>query len=273
MSGPSMRNPVGGVYLGDVFMRHPLTTQNQEELDIAGKADSILNRPQQLAALMRVPEGGGEPIAPIGFSLNDVRYLGYPQDQATASELGLRAYWNMGVPVVDEVSRVEQPPPDMVSRQTYINGTDPVEMTATDTVEFSISNTLSWSLQGDVQLTFGATASAQVEAQLEKSVQAGQSQTTTLLNSKDDVGVNAEFATEGTSAVMATGTATGTGEVSAQLLMGLSASVGGELTTSWTHTSEISLTVSSRVDVMATTYREIRQFLYSYGVTYGGWVA
>jgi hypothetical protein len=163
MSGSSVTNPVGRAYLGDVFMRHPLTTQNQEELGIAAKADSILNR--NLTALKRTPEGGGAPIAPVGFSLNEVRYGGFPAAENTAFQRGWRAYLNLGVPLIEEEGDIIQPPPDMLSKQTYINATDPIEITATDTVEFSISNTISWSLEGAVQLTFGARSSAALSDQ------------------------------------------------------------------------------------------------------------
>ncbi|EST20745.1 hypothetical protein [Streptomyces roseochromogenus] len=271
MSSTSVKNPVGRAYLGDVFMRHPLTTRNQEELDIAAKADSILSR--QPNALKRVPEGGGKPISPVGFSLNQVRYGGFPQEEDTAHQRGWRAYMNLGVPLIEEQSDIEQPPPDMFSKQTYINGTDPVEVTATDTVEFSISNTISWSLQGQVQLTFGAKSSVSLQQQLQKSMAVNQSQKTTLKNSKDNQGVDNESQSQSTSTTTATGSATGTGELSAQLMLGVTASVSGSLTTSWKHTSAISVKVSSRVDVLATTRRQIRRFGYEFPVTFGGWVA
>ncbi|AOR31564.1 gluconolaconase [Streptomyces fodineus] len=271
MSSTSVKNPVGRAYLGDVFMRHPLTTRNQEELDIAAKADAILNRRPN--ALKRVPEGGGDPISPIGFSLNQVRYGGFPQEEQTAYQRRWRAYMNLGVPLIEEQSDIEQPPPDMFSKQTYVNGTDPVEVTATDTVEFSVSNTISWSLQGQVQLTFGAKSSVSLQQQLQKSVAVNQSQKTTLKNSKDNQGVDNESQAQTTSTTTATGSATGTGELSAQLMLGVTASVSGSLTTSWKHTSAISVKVSSRVDVLATTRRQIRRFDYEFPVTFGGWVA
>jgi hypothetical protein len=271
MSGNGAQNDVGRAYLGDVFMRHPLTARNQEELEIAAKANSILNR--QLTALQKVPEGGGGPIGPIGFSLNEVRYGGFPQVEETAYQRGWRAYMNLGVPLIEEQGDIEQPPPDMLSKQTYINGTDPVKITVTDTVEFSISNTISWSLQGDVQLTFGAHASASVQQQLQKSMAVNQSQKTTQKNSPQNQGIDNESDTQTTNTTTATGSATGTGELSAQLMLGVSASVSGSLTTSWKHTSSLSVEVSSRVDVLATTRRQIRRFDYEIPVTFGGWVA
>ncbi|MFE7659492.1 gluconolaconase [Streptomyces celluloflavus] len=271
MTGTSVKNDVGRAYLGDVFMRHPLTTQNQQELDIAAKAEAILNR--QLNSLKRAPQGGGDPISPIGFSLNEIRYSQYPQEQDTAYARGWRAYMNLGVPLIEEQNDITQPPPDMFSKQTYINGTDPVQITATDTVEFSISNTISWSLQGQVQLTFGERASASLQQQLQKSVALSQYQKTTLKNSSNNQGVDNESQTQRTSTTTATGSATGTAEVSAQLMLGITASVSGSLTTAWKHTSSISLTVSSRVDVLATTRRQIRRYDYEIPVTFGGWVA
>jgi hypothetical protein len=73
-------NPVGRAYLGDVFMRHPLTTRNQEELDIAAKADSILDR--NLKALKRTPEGGGNQITPVGSPSTGCATAGSPRRRA-----------------------------------------------------------------------------------------------------------------------------------------------------------------------------------------------
>ncbi|MGF1425678.1 gluconolaconase [Kitasatospora sp. LaBMicrA B282] len=271
MADTSMKNDVGRAYLGDVFMRHPLTTRNQEELGIAAKADAVLAR--QLEKLKRSPEGGGDPVAPIGFCLNKVRYGGFPPTEQTAYDRGWRAYLNVGVPVISELSDIEQPPPDVISKQTYINGTDPISVTATDTVEFSVSNTVSWSLQGQVQLTFGAKTTAQLQQQLQKSMAAKSSQKTTVLNSKDRQGVDVESLSESTDTTTATGTATGTGELWGQLMLGVTASVSGSLTTQWKHTSTVSVTFGSRVDVLATVRRQIRQFEYQFPVTFGGYLA
>ncbi|GAA1959527.1 hypothetical protein [Amycolatopsis minnesotensis] len=65
MGKDSAKNEVGHAYLGDVFMRHPLTARNQEELEIAAKADDILER--MGAYFKKTPEGGGKPIQPTGF--------------------------------------------------------------------------------------------------------------------------------------------------------------------------------------------------------------
>ncbi|KAB7849307.1 hypothetical protein FRZ00_07055 [Streptomyces mobaraensis] len=136
-------------------MRHPLTTQNQEELEILAKARSMLER--NLPSLKRKVKDGEKEICPVGFSLNDVRYN--------------------------------------------------------------------------------------------------------------------ETQSQGTSTTTASGSATGTGELSAQLMLGITASVSGSLTTAWKHTSSVTVPVGSRVDVVATTRRQVRRFSYDIPVTFGGLVA
>lgn len=49
---------MGTAYINDVFMRHPLTTRNQEELEIAARAAGILQRNQLRNVLKRPPQGG-----------------------------------------------------------------------------------------------------------------------------------------------------------------------------------------------------------------------
>ncbi|GAA1959515.1 hypothetical protein [Amycolatopsis minnesotensis] len=205
--------------------------------------------------------------------MNEIRHGDFPSAEQTAKERGWRAYFNLGVPLIEERSDIEQPPPDMLSKQTYINGTDPIDVTATDTVEFSISNTISWQLQGQLQLTFGAKSTASLQQQLQKAMASNQSQKSTLKNSKDNQGVDNESQSQTTDTTTATGSATGTGELSAQLMLGITASTSGSLTTQWKHTSSISVKVPSRVDVLATTRRQIRTFSYEIPVTFGGWVA
>ncbi|MGW7005385.1 hypothetical protein ACWGCW_21920 [Streptomyces sp. NPDC054933] len=201
--------------------------------------------------------------------MNKVRYGGFPQEEDTAYERGWRAYMNVGVPVIEERSDIEQPPPDLISKQTYINGTDPIKITVTDMVEFSISNTISWSLQGEVQLTFGAKSTASLQQQLQKSMALMQYQKVTLLNSKDNQGVNTESQTEATSTTTAMSSATGTGELWSELMFGITASVSGSLTTEWKHQSSVSFEISSRADVMATTRRQVRAFDYQIPITFG----
>ncbi|RKT05629.1 hypothetical protein BX286_3633 [Streptomyces sp. 3211.6] len=273
MGQGSARNDVGTAYINDVFMRHPLTTKNQKELDIGARAAGILERNLRRGVFKRNRQGEGQPLDPIGFSLNKERYGDFPAEEPTAQDRGWRAFMNVGVPVIEEIGDVRQPPPDMVSRQTYVNGTDPIEITVTDTVEFTVSNTVSWSLQGEVKLTFGAKSIASLQQQMAKSMEMKQYQKTTLLNSKDNQGVNTESQTEATSNTTATSSVTGTGELWGELALGITGSVSGSLTTEWKHVSTVSFLIKSRADVMATTRREIRQFAYEFPVTFGGWAA
>lgn len=273
MAGNSTENPVGTAYIGDVFMRHPLTTQNQQELEIDAKAAAILQRNESRNVAKKMPQRGDKEICPIGFSLGEKRYGRFPEEERTAHERGWHAYLNVGVPLIEEHGDIEQPPPDLISKQTYINGTDPIKITVTDTVEFEISNTISWSLSGEVKLTFGARTSSALQQQLAKSMAMKQHQKSTQLGSKDRVGADSETQAEMTSTTTATSSATGTGELWGDLLLGISGSISGSLTTAWKHQSSISLEISSRVDVLATTRRQVRTFDYQIPITFGGWVA
>ncbi|MFF4740939.1 gluconolaconase [Streptomyces sp. NPDC001262] len=263
-------DPVGTCFVPDVFMRHPLTTQNQSELNIGTKAADILQRNQDRLKLLSET---GELVTPDGFSLGDLTYLAYPSGEPTANARGWRPFFNLGVPLVEEQCPILKPPPEVVSKNTYINGTDPTPTNFTDTVTFTMSTAINWQLQGDIQLTYGAAASAELKQELEESMELLQSRTTTLKNSKDDIGVDNESQVQATSTTTATGSATGTGELSAQLMLGITASVGGELTTEWTRESEISGTLPSRADVIATVRRRICRYNYKIPVTFGGWIA
>lgn len=66
MGQGSARNDVGTAYINDVFMRHPLTTRNQEELEIAAKAAAILQRNQLRNVLKRTPQNGESRSTPLG---------------------------------------------------------------------------------------------------------------------------------------------------------------------------------------------------------------
>ena len=181
------QNPVGKTYKPTRFMRHPLTGRNQEELGIPAKADALLawegkawrGGYKVLAyvkakAQKKIADGKDRWITPTGFSLNKRRYGAFPQDEKTAHERGWYVFMNMGIPLIEERGDIVQPPPDVISEQTYVNRTDPVPVQWTNTVEFSISNTISWSLEGQVQLTFGARSAAELQAQRNRSVyQAG----------------------------------------------------------------------------------------------------
>ncbi|MEU7433244.1 hypothetical protein AB0B07_20810 [Streptomyces sioyaensis] len=274
--GGATKNNVSTTHLGERFIRHPLTGRNLKELEIADKAAAILERDKdklKRKAEKKTAEGKDREIAPTGFSLNKGRFGDFPDGEDTAHQRGWRAYMTVGVPLIEERSDIAQPPPDVISKQTYVNRTDPIPMDWSHTVEFSISNTISWSLQGQVQLTFGAKTTASLQQQLQQSMAMNQSEKTTLKNSKDNQGVDAESQTQMTSTTTATSTATGTGELSAQLMLGITASVSGSLTTAFKTSSTLSGKVGSRVDVLATQRRQVRRFDYEFPISFGGWVA
>lgn len=58
MGNASARNDVGTAYINDVFMRHPLTTRNQEELEVAARAAGILQWNQLRNVFKRTPRAG-----------------------------------------------------------------------------------------------------------------------------------------------------------------------------------------------------------------------
>jgi hypothetical protein len=280
------QNPVGKTYKPTEFMRHPLTGRNQEELGIPAKAGSLLQWEGktwrqgfkvtdyvQAKAQRKTEDGQDRWITPTGFSLNKRRYGAFPSEEETAHQRGWYAYMNMGVPLIEERSDIEQPPPDVISQQTYVNRTDPQEARWTNTVEFSISNTISWSLQGQVQLTFGVRSIAELQQQLQQSLAMKSSQKSTTLNSKDRQGSDSETLTETTSTTTATGHAKGVGELWATLMLGITASVSGSLTTSWKQTTSLSGTIGSRVVVRATQRRQVKRFDYEFPITFGGYVA
>ena len=288
------QNPVGKTYKPTRFMRHPLTGRNQEELGIPAKADALLawdgktwrggyKVPDYVKAKAqkKTKDEKDRWVTPTGFSLNKRRYGAFPQEEKTAHQRGWYTYMNMGIPLIEARSDIVQPPPDVISEQTYVNRTDPVSVTWTNTVEFSISNTINWSLEGQVQLTFGARSAAELQAQLQKSLQHSVAQKTSHTdinhNHKDDVGSETQDQNEqtvtDTATTTVTGTATGTGELSAQLMLGITASVSGSLTTSWTQTSSLSGTIESRAVVRATQRRQVRRFDYEIPIVFGGYVA
>ncbi len=274
--GGATKNNVSTAHLGERFVRHPLTGRNLKELKIADKASAILERDKdklKRKAEKKSKDGKDRYISPTGFSLNKGRFGDFPEGEDAAHQRGWRAYMTVGVPLVEERGDIAQPPPDVISKQTYVNRTDPTPTKWSHTVEFSISNTISWSLQGQVQLTFGAKAIASLQQQLQQSMAMNQSQKTTLKNSKDNQGVDTESQSQTTSTTTATSTATGTGELSAQLMLGITASVSGSLTTSFKTSSTLSGDVASRVDVLATQRRQVRRFDYEFPISFGGWVA
>ena len=270
------RNNVSTAHLGERFVRQPITGRNLKELRVADKATAILERDQEKLrrrAERKAPDGTDRYVSPAGFSLNKGRFGGFPEAEDTAHERGWRAYMTVGVPLVEERADIVQPPPDVISKQTYVNRTNPVVKKWSHTVEFSISNTISWSLQGQVQLTLGAKVTASLQQQLQKSTAMNSSQKTTIKNSKDNVGSDSESQSQTTNTTTSTSTATGTGELSAQLMLGITASVSGSLTTGFKTSSTLSGDVASRVDVLATQRRQVRRFDYEFPISFGGWVA
>ncbi|MFI7386438.1 hypothetical protein [Streptomyces sp. NPDC049813] len=274
--GEATKNNVSTAHLGERFVRHPLTGRNLKELGVAERAAAILERDKkklERPAEKKDPDGAERYVSPVGFSLNRGRFEGFPEEQATAHERGWYAYMTVGVPLIEERGDIAQPPPDVISKQTYVNRTDPVAKHWSHSVEFSITNTISWSLQGQVQLTFGAKVTAALQQQLQQSMAANQSEKTTVKNSKDNIGMDKESQSQSTNTATATGTATGTGELSAQLMLGITGSVSGSLSTAFKTTSTVSGDVASRVDVLATQRRQVRRFDYEFPVSFGGWVA
>ncbi|MYV55008.1 hypothetical protein [Streptomyces sp. SID3212] len=283
----------------DRAKRLPLTKKNLRELNIEQTWQSVLDHPN----LVYVDEYGVR-HKPVGFSVNKSRFGSFP---GTATQLGWLAYMNLGEPLIEERRNIHQPPPDTVSSRTYVNRSEATSMTFTDSIQFTVSNEVTWTLQGEAQLTFGGSVSAELQLQLQSMLQMDlQTQLTTQLqndvenkntttvtneNSKDDIGVDNANATEaGTTnsvansaanavtssvAFTTTGSATGTAELNAQLMLGIMASVGGTLTTSWVSNSQIAAEVppSTRVETIATQRRTRKQYSYEIPVTFSGLLA
>ena len=278
--------------------RQPLTKKNLRELNIEQTWQSILDHP----SLVYVDDYGVR-HKPVGFSVNKSRFGSF---SGSATQLGWLAYMNLGEPLIEERRNIHQPPPDTFSSRTYVNrSTSP--MNFQDSVEFTVSNEVTWSLQGEAQLTFGGSVSAelqlqlqnllqmdlqtQLQTQLQNDVATKNTNTVTNENSKDDIGVDNANATEaGTTnsvansaanavtssvAFTTTGSATGSAELNAQLMLGIMASVGGSLTTSWASNSQISGTVppNSRVETIVSQRRTRKQYSYEIPVTFSGLLA
>ncbi|MFJ3445777.1 gluconolaconase [Streptomyces sp. NPDC086081] len=297
-AGEGSEHVVGKTFKPTRFMRHPLTRKNQRELDIlTSEPPPILEKWQEwerASEQEQKPEGWESIsskwervrgkvkkqspdeqdrwIAPVGFSINKVTYGTFPSGDS-AHARGWTTYMNMGVPLIEERSDIQQPPPDVIYENTFVNRTDPRPVTWTAAFEFSISNTISWSLQGQAQLTFGAKSTASLQQQLQSSMSASESKTITLKNSRDNQGVDVTSQAQAASTATATATATGTGELSEQLMLGISASVSGSFTTQFKGSFSVSGTVGSRAVVRATQRRKVSKFDYELPITLGGWVA
>ncbi|MEV0924495.1 hypothetical protein AB0I99_05065 [Streptomyces spongiicola] len=285
-------------YILERAKRRPLTKKNLRELDIEQTWRSILDHP----SLVYVDDYGVQ-HKPVGFSVNKSSFGTFP---GSASQLGWIAYMNLGEPLIEERGDIGPPPPDTFSSRSYVNRSQE-PMGFTDSIDFTVSNGVTWSLQGEAKLTFGGSVSAQLQLQLQNQLRMDlQSQlqtqlrndmtnknTTTVTDkkSKDNIGVDNANATETamtnsagnsaantvTSSVGFTtqGSATGMGTLNASLLLGISASVGGSLTTSWASKSQISgqVPANSRVHTIVAQRRTRKQFTYEIPVTFSGLIA
>ncbi|MFF4948466.1 hypothetical protein [Streptomyces chattanoogensis] len=279
--------------------RQPLTKKNLRELNIEQTWQSILDHPN----LVYVDDYGVH-HKPVGFSVNKSSFGAFP---GSAYQLGWFAYMNLGEPLIEERRNISQPPPDTFSSRTYANRSQTSPMTFTDSVDFTVSNGVTWSLQGAAQLTFGGSVSAQLQLQLQNQLKMDlqtqlqtqlqnevankNANTVTNKNSKDSVGVDNANSCETSVRNAATnsaansvtnsvafttqGSATGTATLNAQLMLGITASVGGSLTTSWASKSQISGQVppGSRVDTIVTQRRTRKQYSYEIPVTFSGLIA
>ncbi|MGW7434361.1 hypothetical protein ACWGIN_33120 [Streptomyces sp. NPDC054861] len=278
--------------------RQPLTKKNLRELDIEQTWQAILQHPNLVYV-----DAYGVKHKPVGFSVNKSSFGAFP---GTASQLGWLAYMNLGEPLIEVRGDIGQPPPDTFSSRTYVNRGQS-EMTFTDSVDFTVSNGVTWSLHGDAKLTFGGSVGASLQLQLQNQLRLDlQSQlqascqnamanknanTVTNKNSKDSVGVDnanttetsgSSSATNSTSNTMTnsvgfttTGSATGNASLNAQLALGIAATVGGSLNTSWASKSQISGKVppQSRVQTFVTQRRTRKQYTYEIPVTFSGLIA
>lgn len=283
----------------DRAKRQPLTKKNLRELNIAQTWQSILDHPN----LVYVDDYGVR-HKPVGFSVNKSSFGVFP---GSAFQLGWLAYMNLGEPLIEERCDIDQPPPDTFSSRAYVNRSQTSPMTFTDSVDFTVSNGVTWSLQGSAQLTFGGSVSAQLQLQLQNQLKMDlqtqlqaqcqnevsnkNANTVTNKNSKDNIGVDNANATETATRNAATnsaansvtnsvafttqGSATGTATLNAQLALGIQASVGGSLTTSWASKSQISGQVppGSRVQTIVTQRRIRKQYVYEIPVTFSGLIA
>ncbi len=280
--------------------RHPLTKRNLKELGIAQSLQSILGHPKLV-----YKDKNGKVHKPIGFSINKSSFGDF---SGTAFDLGWITYMHLGEPLIEERSNnIAQPPPDTFSSRVYVNRDSKSKRSFQDSVNFTISNTVNWTLLGQSQLTFGARTSVALQLQLQSqlqlqlqnsmqsrnsnSMQNKNSNTNTSKNSKDSVGADVAITNEtggantnemgattamtNTAGFTTQGSATGTADLTAQLMLGITASVGGSLTTTWVSTSQVSgeIEPNSRVETIATQRRTRKQYYYEIPVTFSGFFA
>ncbi|MFE5832733.1 hypothetical protein ACFQ67_31210 [Streptomyces sp. NPDC056488] len=278
--------------------RQPLTKKNLRELNIEQTWQSVLDHPNLVYV-----DAYGAKHKPVGFSVNKSSFGTFP---GTAFQLGWLAYMNLGEPLIEVRGDIGRPPPDTFSSRTYVNRSQ-AEMTFTDSVDFTVSNGVTWSLHGDAKLTFGGSVGASLQLQLQNQLRLDlQSQlaascqngtanknanTVTNKNSKDSVGVDNANTTETSASSSATnsastgmtnsvgftttGSATGNASLNAQLALGIAATVGGSLNTSWASKSQISgkVPANSRVQVFVSQRRTRKQYTYEIPVTFSGLIA
>jgi hypothetical protein len=261
----------GTAYNLEVTRRQPLTEQNLKELCIDRYINQYLNdQNSPIEFAVAYDAKTGQKVKPIGISINEVRYGQYPASTQTAAERGWITYMTLGEPLIEERSDITPPTPDTLSSRVYVNRSS-TACKFEDTVEFTVSNTISWSIEGSVQLTFGARIAAEIQKMIE--AQYTNHQLHKLHNHKDEQGPEDENGVAQT--FTSQETASGTAELSAQLMLGITASVSGSLTTSWNSQSTISgdVAANSRVATRATQRRVLKQYKYQIPVTFAGYFA
>lgn len=248
----------------EVTRRQPLTKQNLKELCIHHFIQDYLKSPPSLLEFAVAYDEQGKKVKPIGVSINEAIFGDFPE---TAADRGWITYMNLGEPLIDERGDIQQPAPDTLSSRVYVNRSSG-KCKFEDTVEFTVSNTISWSLEGALQLTFGARTSATLETMGQ--TQDSAHQQSTIHSHPNETGTQQDQSKTQTS--IGQGTVSGTGELFAQALLGITASVSGSLTTSWASKSTISGDVegNTRVATRATQRRVVRRYGYTIPVTFVG---
>lgn len=251
----------------EVTRRQPLTEQNLKELCVNQFIREYLADQQCPPEFAVAYNEKGEKVKPIGVSINEVVFGTFPE---TAARRGWIAYMNLGEPLIEERGDINQPAPDTLSSRVYVNRSD-TQCQFQDAVEFTVSNTINWSLEGTLQLTLGARTEATLEAMIQ--TQNTFHTQTTMHNHPSDTGSQQDNGSDQVSTSQ--GTASGTGELSAQFMTGITASVSGSLTTSWSSTSTISGNVApkTRMATRATQRRVKRQYSYQIPVSFAGYIA
>lgn len=287
-----------GTFDVDNSKRRLITPTNLSELGITPDliASILSSKPSSLQRYQVnennsfVTDSKGQRISlwPDGISINETDFGTF--SGPSASRRGWMAYFEIGVPLVEERADVIQPRADVLSTRTYENRSR-TERQFSDTISFTIGNTITWSLTGTGEVTFEGTIGGELSDQLSRTVLSSLSNSTTLSDTatailhahKDEMGTEFQNALEasntstalGSESCTETGTATGSGSLSAELMLGISGSISGTLTTSWESSSTTSGTIptNTRVGTMATQRRQVKQYTYELPITFGGFVA